>query len=65
MLGILYGWRKRNEGEVFEEKSVRAALVELPQCSASVGCGLSPHWRCCHLKKGNQVLGTKALANLL
>jgi hypothetical protein len=37
MLGILYGWRKRDEGEMFEEKSVREALVELPQGTASVG----------------------------
>jgi hypothetical protein len=51
MLGILYGWRKRDEGEMFEEKSVREALVELPQGTASVGYGLSPHWRCCHQKK--------------
>jgi hypothetical protein len=55
MLGILYGWRKRNEGELFEERSVRAALEELPQGTASVGCGLSPHWRCCTRRRENQV----------
>jgi hypothetical protein len=36
MLGILYGWRKGNKGEVFEERSVKAALVELPQGTAHV-----------------------------
>jgi hypothetical protein len=65
MLGILYGWRKRNEGEVFKEESVRAALIELPQGTASVGCGLSPHWRCCHQKKLTPSLGSKALAKML
>jgi hypothetical protein len=31
-----------------EQEIVRIALVELPQGTASVGCGISPHWRCCH-----------------
>ena len=48
-----------------EQEIVRTALVELPQGTASVSCGISPHWRCCHQKERKPSLGTKALANLL
>ena len=49
MLGILYGWRKRNEGEVFEERYVKATLVELPQGTARVSIA---HMSCAAIEEG-------------